>query len=42
MTETIFLATFFAILAFAGIEPQDARPMKLCQVGVMSELTGGC
>ncbi|MFO1176522.1 MAG: hypothetical protein U1E48_15190 [Paracoccaceae bacterium] len=42
MTETLFLATFFALLAFAGIEPQEAPPMKVCQVGLMSDVLGGC
>lgn len=42
MTETIFLATFFALLAFAGIEPQAARPMKVCQTGIVAEMLGAC
>lgn len=42
MTETIFLATFFALLAFAGIEPQAGQPMKTCQTGLVAEMLGGC
>lgn len=42
MNETFFLAMLFAILAFAGVEPGHAQPMKTCRVAVLSALLDGC
>jgi len=42
MTESIFLASLFAILALTGVQPDAARPMKLCHVGVIADLVGPC
>ncbi|MEZ5888676.1 MAG: hypothetical protein R3D56_17615 [Paracoccaceae bacterium] len=42
MQETFFIATLFALLAFAGVEAGHAQPMKVCRVGVLSQVLGGC
>ncbi len=42
MQEATLIATLFALLAFAGVETGHAQPMKVCRVGVVSQVLGGC
>lgn len=42
MTESIFLASFFAILALTGVQPDPSHQMKMCRVGVVAEILGTC
>ena len=42
MTESIFLASLFAILALTGVQPAASHPMKLCHMGVIAEILGPC
>ena len=42
MNETFFLTVMFASLAFAGVTPAPAHPMKVCAASGFVQLLDDC